>query len=527
VNTEEIVAKTDELADGQMKEVKVRDRSVLLLRVDGEFKAYVAECPHHGAPLAEGVLHEGHVRCPWHQAVFDARSGRLIEPPALDDLPHYDVRVEGDDVIVVFPQEPAAEARPPAMARRDGDKDARTFAIIGAGAAGLAAAETLRQEGYQGRLVVLTREQHASYDRTDLSKRYLASAKQSRPLIRPDGFYADADVEVLLAREVTEVDAAARTITCGDGTSVAYDKLLIATGGVPRRLGVEGEDLANVFTLRSLADCERIRQAADGASRAVVVGASFIGMEVAAALRQRGLEVTVVAPEPVPFERVFGERIGRMYRHVHEKKGAAFRFGSRVERFDGADGAVRQAVLSGGERLDAELVVAGVGVRPATHFLKGVETNDDGSVTVDANLRAGEGLFAAGDVARFPDWRGGEAIRIEHWRLAQQHGRTAARNMLDQDAPYGGVPFFWTTQHKVITEYVGHTGGWEEIVFDGDPADREFVAWYLRGDRVRAAAGCGKSWEMAAIAEVLKRPEPPTVDQARKALEDMAAPQGA
>ena len=526
MNTEQIVAKADDLSDGQMKELEVRGRTILLLRVDGEYKAYVSECPHHGAPLAEGLLHEGRIRCPWHQAVFDARNGDLVEPPALDRLPHYEVRVEGDDVIVVLPSEQPSGIRPPAMAG-GGEEDDRTFAIIGGGAAGLAAAETLRQEGFRGRVVVLTREQDISYDRTELSKRYLADSEQASPVIRPDKFFIDHDIEVRTGREVTEADVESATISCGEGEPLKFDTLLIATGGLPRTLGVDGEELDGVFTLRSLADCRAIRSAANSASSAVVVGASFIGMETAAALSQRGLKVTIVAPESAPFEQTLGEGIGTMYRKVHEKEGTEFRLGGGVERFEGQEGAVQYALLSSGERLKADLVIVGIGVRPATDFLKGMQTNEDGSISVDANMKAAENVFAAGDVARWPDWRNGAPIRIEHWRLAQQLGRTAARGMLGKDAPYLGVPFFWTSQHKLITEYVGHTAGWKDIVFDGSPAEQDFLAYYVTDGRVHAVAGCGRSWEMAAVAEVLKGAQHPTVDELRERLEQMRRPQPA
>jgi NADPH-dependent 2,4-dienoyl-CoA reductase/sulfur reductase-like enzyme/nitrite reductase/ring-hydroxylating ferredoxin subunit len=527
MNREQVVARTSELADGQMKEVQVEDRTILLVRVDGKFKAYVPECPHHGAPLVEGLLHEGRLRCPWHQAVFDALSGDLLEPPALDRLRNYDVRVEGEEVIVVIPREPAATAVPPTMASFDPDADARTFAIIGAGAAGLAAAETLRHEGFRGRIVVFTPEQHVSYDRTELSKGHLARGDDPTPTIRKDEFYEAHGIEVLTRREVLQADTDEMTVTGDDGLSLKCDAMLIATGCLPRTLGVEGEKLNNVFTLRSLEDCERIRRAAEGASKAVVVGASFIGMEVAASLSQRGLSVTVVAPERVPFERVFGERIGLMYRRVHEERGVAFRLGQRVERFEGIDGEVRCAVLKSGEWLDADIVVVGVGVRPATDFIKGVDPNEDGGLTVDSHLRVTEGVFAAGDVARFPDWRTGEPIRIEHWRLAQQHGRAAARCMLGKDAPYRGVPFFWTSQHKVITQYVGWAGTWDEVEFDGDPAEGQFLAFYLSGGRVVAAAGCERSLEMDAIAEMLKLPARPTLDEVRDELHKIGSLQHA
>jgi len=526
MNTEHVVASAGELADGQMKVVEIHDRTILLVKVDGEYKAYAPECPHHGAPLAEGALQGHRLRCPWHQAVFDARDGSLLEPPSLDRLWHYDVRIRGDDVIVVVPQEPAAAAPAPAMTDRDPALDTRTFAILGAGAAGMVAAETLRREGFRGRIVVLTGERaQVPYDRTELSKRYLADRNQPAPLLREDAFYQEHDIEILREHTVAEADLAARTVTCEDGASFSCDRLLIATGATPRRLGVAGEDLANVFTLRSLADCNRIRRAADGASKAVVVGASFIGMEVAAALRQRGLEVTVVAPEAIPFGRVLGDQIGSMFRRVHEAKGTRFRLGETVERFDGADGAVIRAVLAGGERVEADLAVVGIGVRPATRFVKGVRTNEDASLSVDASLRVCEGVFAAGDVARFPDWRTGEPIRIEHWRLAEQLGQSAARGMLDKDAPYRGVPFFWTFQHQVVVQYVGYATAWDEIIVHGDLSGGDFLATFVRGGRVLAAAGCGRSSAMAAIGEMFRRPELYTLDELRRSLDLAGQPQ--
>lgn len=515
MNTNEIVAKVDELSDGQMKEVQAQHRTLLLVRVDGTYKAYVPECPHQGAPLAEGLCCDGHVRCPWHQAVFDAAHGELIEPPALDRLPNYECHIEGEDVVVSIPQEPTDQSPAPAASGHEPDKDERTFAIIGGGAAGLAAAEMLRHEGYRGRIVVFTREADLSYDRTELSKTYLADPDASRPTIRDEGFYAGAGIEVWTNSEVIELDVSSHTVACEQQTPLAFDKVLIATGGVPRKLGAEGEDLGNIFTLRSLADCERLRDAAGGAETAVVVGAGFIGMEVAAALTERGVKVTVVAPEAVPFERVLGERIGRMYQRAHEDRGTAFRLGAGVERFEGEGDAVRRVVLQDGRRVDADMVVVGVGVRPATSFVRGVQTNRNGSIDVGTDFSAGRDVFAAGDVARFPDWRTGEPIRIEHWRLAQQHGRCAARGMLGQGATFADVPFFWTSQHGIITQYVGCAREWDEIVFEGEPGDGPFVAYYLRDGRVHAAAGCESDRKMAAVAEALKRPESPKLNDLR------------
>jgi len=243
-----------------------------------------------------------------------------------------------------------------------------------------------------------------------------------------------------------------------------YDALLLCTGGQPRALDVPGSDLQGVHTLRSYDDSKTLRNAAQDAERAVVVGASFIGMEAAQSIRSLGTSVTVVGPESVPFERVLGERIGGTIHALHEENGVAFHLGHTVRRFEGADGAVRQVVLDDGATLDADLVIVGIGVTPATDFVKGVEKADDGSIVVDQHLRAADGLYAAGDIARFPDWRTGQATRIEHWRLAGQHGRLAGQNMAGEQEPFRGVPFFWTRHFGTSFQYIGHASTWDEII---------------------------------------------------------------
>ncbi len=520
MSKEHIAARASDFKNGQMKQVEIDEQKILLLKHNGEFHAYGGECPHHGAPLAEGTLHEGHIRCPWHQAVFDAAGGEVLQPPALDRLGRYEVRVEGDDVIVTVPDEqPSPQV--PRMARPDARADSRTFVIAGAGAAGIAAAQMLRQLGFQGRIVMPTHEPKAGYDRTDLSKFYLSSRKTDQPMLRRQGFYQEHGIEILTGRRVTAVDTSAKSVTCGDGEKIQYDKLLVATGGEPRRLGADGEDLQNVFVLRSLEDCERIRSVAKKGAAAVVVGAGFIAMEVAASLTKRGVKVTVAAPEEVPFAAVFGEQIGRMYQNVHQEKGVTFKLGQFVDRFEGDDGKLKSVVLKSGEKLPADFAVVGVGVAPATGGIEGLKTNDDGSITVDERMRAGEDFFAAGDIACFPDWRTQQPIRIEHWRVAQQQGRTAASNMLDRDVPLGDVPFFWTDQYFVITEYVGHARKWDQIVFDGEAEKQQFVACYLAHGKVVAAAGCNESRKMDAAAEILKNPNAPSLDDFRSQMNDI------
>ena len=296
MKNERIVAKINDLHDGEMKEISVGEKSVLLVRVNGEFHAIASNCSHYGGPLAEGVLHEHRIRCPWHQACFDVVTGNLEEPPALNALPHFDVRVEGENVIVNVPED-AEDYRIPTMAKYNPDEDSRDFVIIGAGAAGNAAAETLRQDGFKGRIVMVTRENDLPYDRPQLSKGYLADDEPDSPILRSEKFYADHDIEILTEHEVVRVEASGKTIIFDGGSSLKYDKLLLATGGIPRHLDVPGAELQNIFTLRSLNNANQIKAMAAKASRVVVIGSSFIGMETTASMTERGLKVTVVTPE--------------------------------------------------------------------------------------------------------------------------------------------------------------------------------------------------------------------------------------
>ncbi len=515
------IAKLDTLQDGQMKSVEIDENTTLLLiRLKGQYHVYGGTCPHHGAPLGEGLLKDGHVRCPWHQAVFDALTGELEEPPALDSLPKFDVRVEGDDVIVTLPDE-VPTARPMRMARPDPATDGRRFVIVGSGAAGFAAAETLRQDGFQGRIEMLTLDDFGPYDRTELSKQYLAKPDAaSKPFVRRGDYYPQIGVDLRTGVKVTGVDADRRTVSTMALEEIACDGLLLATGSTPRTLDVEGAELGNIFLLRTLADCEEIRQAADKAKRAVIVGSSFIGMEVASSLSRWGVSSTIVSPEQVPFAKTLGERIGRMYRALHEENGVSFRPGRKVKRFDGDENdSVRTVELDDGERIDADMVVIGIGVRQGVHeILQHPAVSDRGTVKVDEQLRVAEGLWAAGDIAVWPDWRTGEPIRIEHWRVAMQLGRWAAHSMAGRGAPFRGVPFFWTSQFKTIVQYVGHASDYDEVVFDGSPEDRQFVACYVKAGQVHAVAGCKESLKMDIAAEAIREKGLLTVDELRAAM---------
>ncbi|MFI5330384.1 MAG: FAD-dependent oxidoreductase [Desulfobaccales bacterium] len=514
---EAIVAQVGDLADGDMQEVMVGETRVLLTKIKGKFQAIGNICTHYGGSLHEGCLSGTGVYCPWHQSRFNVITGDLEEPPALDAVPRFAVRVEGTNIIVTVP-EGAGDRRVPDMVQYNPATDQRTLVILGAGAAGNLAAQTLREEGFQGRVVMITYETSLPYDRPNLSKGYLNgdATLDSLPW-RAEKFYQDHDIEIFFDHRVTEVDAAAKTVTFSSGTQQTYDALLLASGGEARPLEVPGADLANVFTLRIIEDATHIIKAARQGAKAVVVGAGFIGMEAAYSLTKRGLKVTVVAPGSVPFQRQLGPEVGRVIQQVFEEQGVAFRLGARVALLEG-DGKVRTVVLDSGEKIPADLVVAGLGMRPATDFLKGVPRHADGSVTVDKYLRVAAGLYAAGDIARFPDWRSGEPIRIEHWRLAQQHGRGAARNMLGKGVEFRGVPFFWSELFQLMPQYVGYAASWDEVIIHGDLAARNFVAFYAKGNKVLAAVGLEHGAQMAAIAELLRLDQLPMAEELRRDL---------
>lgn len=518
---EAVVAKVNDLADGEMKEVAVGETKVLLTRIKGKFHAIGGICTHYGGNLAEGALCRERVYCPWHQSVFNVISGDLEEVPGLDAVPRFEVRIEGENVIVQVP-EGASDRRTMPMTGHDPRKDKHTFVILGAGGAGIAAAETLRQDGFQGRLVMISKDTSLPYDRPEVSKGYLKgdSSKEAMHWRSPE-FFQEHDIEVLLAREVTEVEANARLVKFKEGASLKYDALLLATGGIARHLRVPGERLAKICTLRSINDADQIIAAAADGTQAICVGGSFIGMEVAQSLVKRGMKVTVVAPGLVPFEHTLGPEIGRMWQQIHEENGVSFRMGARVARFDGGV-FVRTVVLEDGTQLDADLVVVGAGVKPATEFLKGVPLNPDGSLIVDRHMRVMEGLYAAGDIVRFPDWRSGDLIRVEHWRTALQLGRIAAHNMAGKDVSYAGVPFFWTDQFDTMMQYVGYASGWDEIIYKGSPKERNFLAFYVKQDQVLAAAGMKHEREMAALAELMRLKQTPTPAECRKGVDLLA-----
>jgi len=486
-----------DLAEGRPLELPVEDRHVLLVRVGNRIHACAAECSHYKGPLAEGLLTGHTVTCPWHNARFDVRDGRLASPPALNDLPSYEVKVESGKVWV--------RSRGGVTIEMPGGSDGRTFLIVGGGAAGNAAAETLRREGYSGRIVLITAEPVGPYDRTMLSKDYLAGEAPAKWLpLRGEKFYNRLKIELAMGSSVVAVDPRRRSLSLADGSTLQGDRILLATGGVALRPQIPGIDLPGCFTLRSLADADALIAGLPQSGAVAVLGAGFIALEAASSLRRRGLEVHVVAPEQLPLQKVFGPEIGRRLKRLHEQAGVVFHLGCTVYGVQG-NGRARDVLLSDGTHLEVGAVVIGVGVRPAVEYLAGSGLAETGAVPVDARqATSAEGIFAAGDIALAKDPERGPPRRIEHWAEAERQGRRAARAMLGKSPLPREAPFFWTRQHGQSLKYVGHAPGWDRVVFRGDPEGEAFLAGYYSGGLLRAAAAVGRERELIRLGELLE-----------------------
>jgi len=459
----------------------VGDEAVLVARRGNEYFAIGATCSHYSGPLAEGLMVGETVRCPWHHACFSLRTGEALQAPAFNPVACWRVEVRDGKLYVREKVKPAA----PAARGATGAKAPDRVVIVGGGGAGFAAAEMLRRQGFGGSLTMLSSDDAPPYDRPNCSKDYLAgNAPEEWMPLRPTEFYRDNGIDLRLSAEVAAIDARAHNVTLADGTSIPFDKLLLATGAEPIRLDLPGAGAPHVRVLRSLADSRAIIELAKGARRAVVLGASFIGLETAAALRARDLEVHVAAPERLPLERVFGAALAQAVRALHEEHGVNFHMEQKAAAIDG-----QHVRLESGATLDADLIVVGIGVRPRLALAERAGLALDRGVIVDEYLQtSAPDIFAAGDIARWPDPYSGGRLRIEHWVVAQRQGQTAARNMLGAGEKFTQVPFFWSQHYDVPINYVGHAEAWDDIAVEGDVAARDCLLRYRRGGRVLAVA---------------------------------------
>jgi len=373
----------------------------------------------------------------------------------------------------------------------------QTFVIVGAGLAGAKAVETLRTEGFEGRLVLIGSEAERPYERPPLSKEYLrGEAGREQVYVHDEGFYAANDIELRLGATAVGLDTSAREVALGDGERLRYDRLLLATGAEPRRLSIPGAELDGVLYLRSVEDSDALRRRLDRGGRVVVIGAGWIGAEVAASARQRGLDVTVLDPMAVPLERVLGSEVGAVYRDIHTDHGVRMLLGTGVEAFEGT-ASVERVRTSDGRRLECDFVVVGVGVQPRTGLAARAGIAIDNGILVDEQLQTGAAaVFAAGDVANAQHRFYGERIRVEHWDNALHQGPLAARAMLGQADSYDRLPYFFSDQYDVGMEYSGFARSWDRVVFRGDPATREFIVFWIAEDRVVAGMNVG-IWDVS------------------------------
>lgn len=462
----------------------VGEEEVLVARVGGTLFAIDAHCTHYGGPLGEGLTVGHTVRCPWHHAHFCLKSGEALAAPAIDSVKRWTVE-EAGGVIRVAPEAAAAPVKP----SRGAKGGPRRVVIIGGGAAGFACAEILRREGFDGGVTILSADADAPYDRPNCSKDYLAGEAQPEWMsLRPEHWYSSNEVDLQLNANASRLDVAGKTVSLEDGRSFAWEACLIATGAEPVRLPVDGFARPGVHVLRTLRDADAIAAAAGKAKRVTVVGASFIGLEAGAALRHRGLEVHVVAPESVPLGRVMGDDIGRWVRGLHEEAGIVFHLGCTVREW--ADG---RLALDGGKTLAADFLVVGTGVRPRTQLAEAAGLALDRGILVDARLRtSASGVYAAGDVARFPDRRTGENIRIEHWVHAERQGQHVARMILGHDAPFADAPFFWSVNQDATIRYVGHAEKFDQPKVDGSLERRDAEVKFTNAGRLMALATVGR-----------------------------------
>ncbi len=496
-----------QVPDGGMIQGRVDTEDVVLTRQGDDFFAVGASCSHYGGPLVQGLIVGDELRCPLHHACFNLRTGEALRAPAFDPIPCWRVERIGDTVLVREKLPAHAQTQVAASATRP--KHPASVVIVGGGASGLAAAEMLRREGYDGTVTILSADDSAPYDRPNLSKEFLAGTapEEWMPLRTPD-FYKSKGIDLVLNSRVSSIDVPQKRVQLENGASYGFGALLLATGADPIQLPVAGAAASELQYLRTFADGRALVKKAETAKQVVMIGASFIALEVAASLRERGVSVHIVAPEQVPLGRVFGRRIGHFVQGLHESHGVVFHLGETVVRFDR-----RQATLSGGSELEADFLVVGAGVRPSALLAEQAGLKLDRGVLVNEYLESSvPGIFAAGDIARWPDPYSGQAVRIEHWVVAERQGQAAARNILGYRERFAAVPFFWTSQYGISIRYIGHAEEWDAVEIDGSlEAQSCAVTYKLRG-RTLAVATVGRDLQNlqaeAAIEATLQRKSP-------------------
>ena len=490
--------KIDKLADGRMLLGHAFSEPVLVARRGAELFAIGATCTHYGGPLVKGLMVDHTVRCPWHHACFDLRTGEAIAAPALSDTSCWKIEKRGEHFFVTGKIDKKTARQP--------QSSPASVVIVGAGAAGSAAAEMLRRQGYGGPVTLIGADEFLPYDRPNLSKDYLAGiAPEEWIPLRSAEFYREQKIDTLTRTEVKAIDPKRKQVTLSGGRPLHYGALLLATGAEAVHLAIPGNDLPHVCYLRTLADSRRIINKAKNAKRAVVIGASFIGLEVAASLRERKVEVAVVGKDPQPLEKILRRELGNLIRETHEAHDVKFYLGRTPVAIDD-----RHVELDDGTNLEGDLVVVGIGVRPNTALAEKASIATDRGVLVNEYLETSvPEIFAAGDIARWPDARTGRKIRVEHWVVAQRQGQTAARNILGAHERFVAPPFFWSNHFDLHIRYVGHGSGDDQVSVSGDLKAKDASVIFRAGGRVTAVASIGRNRENLEADAALERSDEP------------------
>lgn len=483
----EAVARIDEIQEGELRLIERNGEEILLTKSHGEICACGNSCTHYGAPLTDGWMEDGEIVCPWHYARFDPASGERRTPPALDDLPRYETEVVGDEIFLG--QKHVDEIPLPS------GSDTRTILIVGGGAAGQAAAETLRREGFAGAVTIISAEEELPYDRTALSKGMLSGkADPDRLALRGAQFYERLKIDLKPGARVKQLDAAKKQLILDDGKRLSGDMILLATGSRPRRLPIPGAESAHL--IRELREAKELARELSGAKRVAVIGAGFISLEAAANLRERGVEVDVIAPEKLPLERVFGAEAASRIAEIHRAQGVRFHLGTTVAGIAARD-AGYELEMNDRNSLQTDLVLMAVGVEPVLDYLDKSGLEHENGIPVNERFETNApGIFAAGDIARFP-YPGidGEPLgltRSEHWINSQMQGVHAARAMLGAQEPFSEVPLFWSKQYGYSFKFAGYAEEYDQTVIHGSLAEDSWLAGYYRKGRLRGVSGFGK-----------------------------------
>lgn len=512
-----IIGKASDFSNGDKKEITVDDKELLVVKNDGEFFAVDAKCSHYGAPLIKGAISGQQVMCPWHHACFNLKDGCLEEPPGTDNINAYTIEVKEDDLVLHI-----KEPKPSKIYTATSEAN---FVIIGGGNAAFYAAKSMRENDFNGKITILSAENHLPYDRIKCSKAFPEEGVQPETIeLKDQEFLKQYSIEVKTNHKVAVLNVDAKRVTTTNGKDFFYDKVLIATGGKVRKLPVPGGNLKNVYTLRSVENTNTIVSASKNIKKAVVVGSSFIGLESASALAKNGVEVHVVGMEEIPFASKWGDRVGLMVKKLHEDNGIVFHSGRTVKEIEGK-GKAEKVILDNGESIETELVIVGIGVDPATDFIEDLTFEKDDSISTDEYLSISENVYAAGDVAQFPYKN--RMTRIEHWRLASQQGMVAGANMAGAKLVFDKVPFFWTMQHGKNIRYVGHTKDYDEIIYHGNVEEMEFIAFYVKGRAIEAVLGMNKDADLAAIELLMQHkrmPEATLLGDQEVSWPDLALP---